>query len=77
MHDGVGCTVGACVQHGLSMFCTLCFLLQVLGDQLGRRGAGGEALRPTLTRALADVQGRLIFRCQAFIKEEVGGGGGG
>lgn len=45
--------------------------MQVLGDQLAKRGASGEALRPMLSRTLADVQERLIFRCQAFIKEYV------
>jgi len=43
--------------------------LQVLGDQLAKRGSGAEALRPMLMRILADVQERLIYRCQAFIKE--------
>ncbi|KAG1657780.1 hypothetical protein FOA52_012858 [Chlamydomonas sp. UWO 241] len=44
---------------------------EVLGDQLRRRGPGADALVPTLSRTLADVQERLIFRAQAFIKEEV------
>ncbi|KAL6746597.1 component of oligomeric golgi complex 3 [Haematococcus lacustris] len=44
---------------------------EVLGDQLGRRGPGGEALRPTLSRALEDCQARLIFRCQAVIRDQV------
>ncbi|GAX72672.1 hypothetical protein CEUSTIGMA_g128.t1 [Chlamydomonas eustigma] len=44
---------------------------EVLGDQLKRKGPSVEALVPTLSRTLADVQARLIFRCQAFIKEEV------
>lgn len=39
-------------------------VLQVLGEQLARRGVGGEALKPLLARCLADVQGRLIFRAQ-------------
>ena len=39
---------------------------QVLGDQLSRRGPGAEALVPTLSRTLADVQARLIFRCQVL-----------
>mmetsp|Transcript_26484 Transcript_26484/g.67336 ORF Transcript_26484/g.67336 Transcript_26484/m.67336 type:complete len:817 (-) Transcript_26484:272-2722(-) len=46
---------------------------EVLGEQVGRRGGGAEALRPMLTRTLADVQARLIYRCQAFIKDEVAG----
>eukprot|EP00798_Chlamydomonas_sp_ICE-L_P008686 gene8686-34133_t len=47
------------------------FRVSVLGDQLSRRGHGSEALKPILGRTLADVQGRLIYRCQAFIKDEV------
>lgn len=43
----------------------------MLGEQLAKRGSGGEALRPMLGRTLADVQERLIYRCQAFIKEAV------
>lgn len=39
-------------------------LMQVLREQLARRaGPGGEALVPTLSRALADLQERLIYRC--------------
>lgn len=49
--------------------------MQVLGEQLARRGPAGEALRPLAERTLADVRSRVIFRCQAFIKEEVGGRG--
>ncbi|WIA18992.1 hypothetical protein OEZ85_003659 [Tetradesmus obliquus] len=45
---------------------------EVLREQLARRaGPGGEALVPTLSRALADLQERLIYRAQAFIKDEV------
>ena len=44
---------------------------EVLGDQLNRKGPGAEALSPTLGRTLADVQSRLIYRSQAFIKDEV------
>jgi hypothetical protein len=38
-------------------------VVQVLRDQLSRRaGPGGEALIPSLQRALADLQERLIYR---------------
>lgn len=38
----------------------------MLHDQLLRRaGPGGEALVPSLSRALADLQERLIYRCGA------------
>lgn len=47
---------------------------EVLRDQLSRRaGPGGEALIPSLQRALADLQERLIYRAQAFIKDNVTG----
>lgn len=43
-------------------------MLQVLEEQLGRRGDAVVPLRPVLLRTLADVQQRLTFRVQAFIK---------
>eukprot|EP00879_Flechtneria_rotunda_P017545 GHRR01018394.1.p1 GENE.GHRR01018394.1~~GHRR01018394.1.p1 ORF type:complete len:715 (+),score=305.59 GHRR01018394.1:627-2771(+) len=47
---------------------------EVLHDALLRRaGPGGEALAPSLSRALADLQERLIYRAQAFIKEAIEG----
>lgn len=46
---------------------------EVLGEQMGRRSGAAEALRPILARVLADVQQRLIFRCQAFVRDEVAG----
>ena len=42
--------------------------VQVLEEQLGRRGDAVAPLRPVLLRTLADVQERLTFRAQAFIK---------
>lgn len=45
-----------------------CVLPQVLEEQLGRRGDAVAPLRPVLKRILADVQERLTFRAQAFIK---------
>ena len=44
------------------------FSVQVLEEQLGRRGDAVAPLRPVLLRTLADVQQRLTFRVQAFIK---------
>ena len=41
---------------------------QVLDEQLGRRGDAVAPLRPVLRRILGDVQERLTFRAQAFIK---------
>ena len=43
-------------------------VLKVLGEQLDRRGEAVAPLRPVLQRTLADVQHRLTFRTQAFIK---------
>ena len=40
----------------------------MLGEQLARRGDAVAALRPALSRMLADVQHRLTFRAQTFIK---------
>lgn len=42
--------------------------MQVLGEQLGRRGDAVAPLRPMLGRTLADVRHRLVFRAHAFIK---------
>ncbi len=42
--------------------------VQVLEEQLGRRGNAVVPLRPVLLRILADIQERLTFRAQAFIK---------
>eukprot|EP00882_Tetradesmus_deserticola_P019129 GHRQ01020577.1.p1 GENE.GHRQ01020577.1~~GHRQ01020577.1.p1 ORF type:complete len:235 (+),score=112.19 GHRQ01020577.1:147-851(+) len=58
----------------MDMLAELIDILQheVLREQLARRaGPGGEALVPSLSRALADLQERLIYRAQAFIKDEV------
>ncbi|KAK9845860.1 hypothetical protein WJX81_004499 [Elliptochloris bilobata] len=59
----------------LDPLCELVDILQheVLEEQLGRRGDAVAPLRPVLLRTLADVQQRLTFRVQAFIKEEVAG----
>ena len=43
-------------------------VMKVLGEQLDRRGEAVAPLRPVLQRTLADVQHRLTFRAQAFIK---------
>lgn len=42
--------------------------VQVLGEQLGRRGDAVLPLRPMLGRTLADVRHRLVFRAHNFIK---------
>lgn len=55
---------------------TLCELVdilksEVMDDQMGRRGDAVAAVRPFIQRTLADVQERLIFRAQAYIRDEV------
>ncbi|KAK9909756.1 hypothetical protein WJX75_006999 [Coccomyxa subellipsoidea] len=61
--------------QSLDELCGLLDILQheVLEEQLGRRGDAVAPLRPVLLRTVADVQERLTFRAQAFIKEEVAG----
>lgn len=43
-------------------------MVQVLEEGMGRRGEAVQPLVPVLHRTLADVQERLTFRAQAFIK---------
>lgn len=47
---------------------SILFCVQVVEEQVGRRGEAVHPLRPVLHRTLADVQERLTFRAQAFIK---------
>ncbi len=46
----------------------------MLGEQLGRRGDAVAPLRPMLSRPLADVRHRLVFRAHTFIKVPAGCG---
>lgn len=41
---------------------------QVLEEGVRRKGEAVAAMRPVLDQTLADIQARLIFRAQAFIK---------
>lgn len=43
-------------------------MVQILEEQMDRRGEALTLLRPVLQRTIADVQHRLTFRAQAFIK---------
>eukprot|EP00227_Mantoniella_beaufortii_P002645 CAMPEP_0197613336 /NCGR_PEP_ID=MMETSP1326-20131121/58966_1 /TAXON_ID=1155430 /ORGANISM="Genus nov. species nov., Strain RCC2288" /LENGTH=793 /DNA_ID=CAMNT_0043182195 /DNA_START=165 /DNA_END=2546 /DNA_ORIENTATION=- len=45
---------------------------EVLEEQVGRHGEAGTLMQPFVESLLADVRERLIFRAQAFIREEVG-----
>ncbi|GAB4817343.1 hypothetical protein N2152v2_004389 [Parachlorella kessleri] len=62
-------------QQDIDGLCTLVDILkiEVLEEQLGRRGEAVAPLEPMLYRTLADVQERLTYRAQAFIREEVVG----
>ncbi|KAI3426341.1 hypothetical protein D9Q98_008714 [Chlorella vulgaris] len=46
---------------------------EVMEEQLGRRGDAVAPLEPMLQRTLADIQERLTFRAQAFVREEIAG----
>lgn len=46
--------------------------MQVVEEGLARRGEAVAALLPIVVRSLADVQERLTFRTQAFIKVHPG-----
>jgi len=58
----------------LAALCQLVDILQreILEEQLDRRGEAVALLRGVLQRTIADVQHRLTFRAQAFIKEVSG-----
>lgn len=45
--------------------------LQVLQEQLARRGEAAAPMRPLIARMRADVQGRLAFKGQALIRDAV------
>ncbi|DBB10820.1 hypothetical protein WJX82_004700 [Trebouxia sp. C0006] len=59
--------------HALDELCEIVDILthEVVEEQMGRRGEAVHPLRPVLHRTLADVQERLTFRAQTFIKDEV------
>lgn len=57
---------------------TLCELVEIvkgeiLDDQIYRRGKPVGCLRPLVEATLSDIQERLTYRAQAYIKEEIGG----
>lgn len=45
--------------------------LQVLLEQLTRRGEAAAPMQPMVRRMTADVQGRLAFKGQALIRDAV------
>lgn len=60
-------------ETNLDVLCELVDILkvEVLGEQLSRRGESLAGLRPTLDRVLADVHERLTFRARTHIRDEV------
>lgn len=61
-------------ETNLDFLCELIDILkvEVLGEQISRRGESLAGLRPTLHRILADVHERLTFRARTHIRDEVG-----
>lgn len=60
-------------ETNLDVLCELVDILkvEVLGEQIARRGESLAGLRPTLDRTLADVHERLTFRARTHIRDEV------
>lgn len=60
-------------ETNLDVLCELVDILkvEVLGEQLSRRGESLAGLRPTIDRILADVHERLTFRARTHIRDEV------
>ncbi|KAK4479013.1 hypothetical protein RD792_014522 [Penstemon davidsonii] len=60
-------------EANLDILCELVYILkvEVLGEQLSRRGESLAGLRPTLERILADVHERLTFRARTHIRDEI------
>lgn len=60
-------------EGSIDSLCELVDILkvEVLGEQLSRRGESVAGLRPILQRILADVHERLAFCARTHIREEV------
>lgn len=60
-------------EANLDILCELVDILkvEVLAEQVSRRGESLAGLRPTLERILADVHERLTFRARTHIRDEV------
>lgn len=57
----------------LDQLCELVEILkgEMLDEQLSRRGESVAGLRPIILRTLADVQERLTFRAQTYMRDEI------
>ncbi|VFQ92552.1 unnamed protein product [Cuscuta campestris] len=60
-------------EKSFDVLCELVDILkvEVLGEQVSRRGESLAGLRPTLDRILADVHERLTFRARTYIRDEI------
>ncbi|OWM74342.1 hypothetical protein CDL15_Pgr013246 [Punica granatum] len=60
-------------ETNIDLLCELVDILkvEVLGEQVSRRGETLAGLRPTLERILADVHERLTFRARTHIRDEI------
>lgn len=60
-------------ETNIDLLCELVDILkvEVLGEQISRRGELLAGLRPTLQRILADVNERLTFRARTHIRDEI------
>ncbi len=46
---------------------------EILRDEVPRRGFAGKAFAPSATRAIADAQGRIIYRAEVYIRDKIRG----
>ncbi|KAI7747737.1 hypothetical protein M8C21_008300 [Ambrosia artemisiifolia] len=60
-------------ETNLDILCELVDILkiEVIGEQLSRRGESLAGIRPTLDRILADIHERLTFRARTHIRDEI------
>ena len=64
---------GYVAMNDMDVLCELVHVLkhEVLEEQLSHRSSASAGMRPLISRILADVQERLTFRAQAFLRDEV------
>ncbi|CAN8064359.1 unnamed protein product [Agarophyton chilense] len=46
---------------------------EILGDEVPRRGFAGKAFAPSVVRAIADAQERIIYRAEVYMRDEIRG----
>jgi hypothetical protein len=56
--------------HSIELLCQLVYLLrtEIISDHLEQRGKSVEAFTPIVLRMLQDIQERLTFLAQSFIR---------